>query len=131
MNDGAMRVFQAFEGAPDQLLARLGQHLDGDVGRDLAIVDEVADEIEIGLGCRGKAHLDLLEAHGDEPIEHAHLALGPHGFDERLISVSEIDRAPDGRSADGSGGPLPVGKIDGRKGSIFLAGIDHHVRGLE
>ncbi len=52
MDDGAPRTDQRLIGAHDQLIARLGQHLDGDVGRDVLALDELAAEIEIGLRWR-------------------------------------------------------------------------------
>jgi hypothetical protein len=97
MHDGAVDALQALEGAADQLLASLGQHLDGDIARNLLLLDEEADEVEIGLRGGGKSDLDLLEPHLHQGIEHAHLALVAHGLDERLVAVAQIDGAPDGR----------------------------------
>ena len=53
-------------------------------------------EIEIRLRGGGKAHLDFLEAHVQQGIEHAHLALVAHGLDQRLVAVAQVHRAPDG-----------------------------------
>src|SRR5437868_8059389 len=82
MDDCAVDPLEAFEGPADQLVARLGQHLDGDVRRNSLVVDEEADEIEVGLRSRREADLDLLEADGDERIEHPHLAIMAHGLDQ-------------------------------------------------
>ena len=109
VDDRTVGALEALEGAPDQLVARLGQYLDGNVRRYLLVFDEEAHEVEIGLRGGRKADFDLLEAHADEGVEHAHLALGTHGLDKRLVAVSEIDRAPGRRPADHFGGPLPVG----------------------
>jgi hypothetical protein len=62
VDDGAARALQRFEGAADQRLARLRQHLDGDVGGDQVLVDQLAHEVEFHLRGRGEADLDLLEA---------------------------------------------------------------------
>ncbi len=37
----------------------------------------------------------------DERIEHHPLALGVHRFDERLVAVAKVDRAPEGCLGDG------------------------------
>ena len=127
MDDGAPGAAHALHGAPDQLVARLGQHLDGHVVGDQLLVDERADEIEIGLRGGGKADLDLLEAHAHEGVEEAALALRPHGLDQRLVAVAQIDAAPDGRLGDDISGPAPVRQIDGFEGAVLAAGLDLHV----
>ena len=55
MDDGAPRAADGVEGAPDEMIARLGQDLDGDVVRDHVAFDELAAEVEIGLRGRGEA----------------------------------------------------------------------------
>jgi hypothetical protein len=62
VHDGARCARQRFEGARDQVVARLGQHLDGDVVGDQVFVDQLAHEVEVGLRGRREADLDLLEA---------------------------------------------------------------------
>ena len=62
MHDRAPGAADRLEGALDQLGARLGQHLDRDVVGDQVLLDELADEIEIGLRRGREADLDLLEA---------------------------------------------------------------------
>ena len=61
-------------GPLDQRLAGLGQHLDRDVVRDQVLLDELADEVEVGLGRRREADLDLLVAHAHQQVEHPQLA---------------------------------------------------------
>ena len=81
-------------GALDQLVAALGQHLDGDVVGDQVLLDELAHEVEVGLAGRREPDLDLLEAHGHERLEHPQLADRVHRVDERLVAVAQVDRAP-------------------------------------
>ena len=54
MDDGLLGAFQRLEGAGDQILSRLGQHLDGDVVGNMAALDQLANEVEIGLRSGGK-----------------------------------------------------------------------------
>ena len=126
MDDGAARTAQGREGALDELRARLREDLDGDVGRDAPLLDDAAHEDVVGLGGGGEADLDLLEAHAHEGVEEARLALGPHGLDERLVAVAQVDAAPDGRSRDDGTRPTPVGETDRLEGTIFSARIDDH-----
>ena len=65
-----------------------------------AALDDRADEVEVGLRGGGKGDLDLLEAHFGEQAEHTVLALDAHRLDERLVAVTQIDRAPDRRLVD-------------------------------
>jgi hypothetical protein len=42
-----------------------------------------------------------------------------HRFDERLVAVAQIDRAPDRRLLDGAGRPLAIGQDDPLIGAVF------------
>ena len=99
-------------GALDQLVAALGQHLDGDVVGDQVFLDQLAHEVEVGLARRREPDLDLLEAHRHEGLEHAPLALRVHRVDERLVAVAEVDRAPPGRLGELLVGPGAVGQLE-------------------
>ena len=94
MDDDLLRALYGLERALDQLRAALGQHLDRDVVGNGAVLDDRANEIEVGLRSGGKGDLDLLEAHADEQAEHAVLAIDAHRLDQRLVAVAEVDRAP-------------------------------------
>ena len=109
MHDGALRATQGFESTPDQRLARLRQHLHGDVVGNQLFVDQLAHEIEIGLGCRGETDLDLLEAALQQQHEHAELAFRIHRFNQCLVAVAQVDAAPDGRTSDDLVRPGPIG----------------------
>src|SRR5581483_3522959 len=55
-----------------------------------------------------KADLDLLEAHADQRLEHAALALGLHGIDQGLVAVAQVHRAPPRRLGQLLVRPRPV-----------------------
>ena len=57
-------------GALDQVVPGLGQHLDDDVIRDAALLDQHPDEVEVGLAGAGESDLDLLVAHAHQQLEH-------------------------------------------------------------
>ena len=82
----------------------------------------VAAELEVGLRGRREPDLDLLEAHLDERLEHAPLALVVHRVDERLVAVAKVDAAPHGRVGDDPARPLPVRQVDGCEGPVLLDG---------
>ena len=98
VDDDVLGALDRLEGAADDVLARLREHLDGDVVGDEVLLDEGAKEGVLRLARGGEAHLDLLEADPKEQFEKFELGLQRHGLDERLVAVAQIDAAPDGRS---------------------------------
>ncbi len=113
VHDGPGRTRARLERALDQFRSALGQHLDGDVVRNGAVGDDLADEVEVGLAGRREADLDLLVAHPHQEIEHAALAGRAHRVDQRLVAVAQIHRAPQGGAADDAVGPAAVGEPNG------------------
>jgi hypothetical protein len=67
----------------------------------------------------GKADLDFLEAHVEQQLEHARLAVVAHRVDQRLVAVAQVDRAPDRRLVDALARPGAVGQPDQRIGLVF------------
>ena len=126
MHDDPPRAAHGFHGAADEVLAGLAQDLDGHVVGDLAVLDELADEVEIGLGGGREGDLDLLEADRHELAEHLQLAGGVHGFEEGLVAVAEIGAHPDGRMGDLAAGPLAVGEGDRGKGGVLGVRVLQH-----
>ena len=62
VHDGARCAFDRFDGARNQVFARLGHDHEGHVLGDEVFVDEAAHKVKVGLRCGWKAHLDFLEA---------------------------------------------------------------------
>jgi hypothetical protein len=112
VHDGLLGPGDRLVRALDQVLASLGQHLDGDVLRDQVLVDELTDEVEVGLARRREPDLDLLVPHADEQLEHDALALRGHRVDESLVAVAQVDRAPAGSLGDALGRPRAIGDVD-------------------
>ena len=110
VHDGPRRALTGLVGALDQLRAGLGQHLDRDVVRDQVLLDDLADEVEVGLAGRREADLDLLVAHPDQQLEHAPLAGRAHRVDQGLVAVPQVDRAPQRGLRDPLVGPGAVGQ---------------------
>ena len=126
MHHGATSALERLEGFLDQLLTRLHQDLDGHVLGNPVVIDQVAHEIVVVAGGRGKAHLDLLEADLDQLIPEARLLAGGHGLDQGLVAIAQVNAAPDRRLGDGSVGPLPVSYGDRREGPVFVDGHAFH-----
>ena len=126
MNDRLGRAGDRFVGALDQVLARLGQNLDHDVVGDEIGLDELTDEVEVGLTRRGESDLDLLVAHLDEQLEHPQLARRGHRIDECLVSVTKIHGTPARCLGDDLRGPGPIREIDRGEGGVATPG---HLRG--
>ena len=113
VNDRLLRAADRLVGALDEVLPRLGEHLDGDVVGNEIRFDQLPHEIEVGLAGRGESDLDLLVAHLHQQLEHEPFALGAHRIDERLVAVAQVDRAPARRLRDPPGRPGAVGQVDG------------------
>ena len=122
VHDGPGCPLQALVGALDQLLAALHQYLDRHVVGDPVLLDQLADEVEVGLAGRREPDLDLLEAHRDEFFEHAHLAGGIHWIDEGLVAVAQVDRTPQRGGVDGDVRPRAVGEDDRDERGVLLEG---------
>ena len=127
MDDGARRALQGLEGAGDQVVARLRQHLDRHVVGNAVFLDELAHEVELDLRRGGKADLDLLEADGHQGLEHAHLARDVHRLDQGLVAVTQIGRQPDRRLGQHGVGPGAVLETDGRERTVFGLRLLQHV----
>jgi hypothetical protein len=127
VDDGLLGAGDGLVGALDQLLAALGEHLDGDVVGDQVVVDQLAAEVEVGLAGRRETDLDLLEAHLDERVEHAPLALRVHRVDEGLVAVTQVDAAPQRGGLVHLVGPGAVVEHDRHEALVLVEG--HLLRG--
>ena len=124
---GPRRPHQRLDGPLDQVLTRLGQHRDRHVVGDLVALDELADEVEVGLARAREADLDLLVAHPDEEVEHRHLAGRAHRVDQRLVAVTEVRGQPAGGRLHRATRPGAVGEVDRGERAIALV---RHPAGL-
>ena len=84
----------------DDVVARLGEHLNGDVLGNHVVLDQRACEFEFGLAGSGEANLDLLEADGYELLPKLQLLFQAHGDDQGLVAVAQVNAAPFGRMLD-------------------------------
>ena len=119
VHDGPRRAFDRLEGAPDQVVARLGEHLRVDIARDQVALDQRAGKVELHRRRRREPDLDLLEADVGQEAEHAQLLLQVHRVDQRLVAVAQIDAAPGRRLLDGAVRPPAVRQVDDREGSVL------------
>ena len=120
MDHGLFHALKRFEGAVDEVFARLYEDLDGDVVRDMAAFDEQAGEVVFNLRGGGEADFDFLEAAGYQQLEKAQLLLDGHRVNQRLVAVAQIDADPDGRFVDGFVRPGTVGQLRGEgEGTVF------------
>jgi len=113
VNNGARRAPQCLECAANQRLASLRQHLHGNIRRNAPRFDQFTAKIKIRLRGGGKSHFDFLETQLDQQIEHFVLALRIHRVNQRLISVAQVNAAPDRRLVDDFARPSAVVQLDG------------------
>ena len=112
MHDGILHAIKRLEGATDQVLAGLHQDLHLNLIRNPFLLHQPAQEIELGIGGRGKPDLDLPEPHSHKKLEHLQLLFHAHGDGQSLVAIPEIDRTPDGRLGYRTVRPLPIRKAD-------------------
>ncbi len=126
VDDGLLGALERLEGALDEVVTGLGQHLDGDVVRNVAAFDQLADEVEVGLRGGREAHFDFLQTHGHQALEEAHLLLGIHRLDQRLVTVAQVGGQPDRRLVDDLVRPGAVRNLDLSKRAVLLRRVFEH-----
>ena len=95
MNDGVFGTGKGFKGFGNNVFARLGKNLDGDIVRDKIPFDKGTAEFVFGFAGGRKADLDLLKADADKITEKFELFFKAHRDDEGLVAVAQIHAAPD------------------------------------
>ena len=80
-------------------------------------LDQLADEVEVGLAGGGKSDLDLLVAHPHQQVEHLVLAGRGHRVDQRLVAVAQIGGQPARRPGDHFAGQVRSGRSIGVNGA--------------
>jgi hypothetical protein len=122
-----MRTLQRFGGPRDQILAGLGQHGDLHVVGDAVLDDQLAHEVEVGLGGGREPDLDLLVAHLDQQFEHLQLAGRRHRIDECLVPVAQVGGQPAGGVGDLLVGPGAIRNAHRLEGRVA---VERHGAGL-
>ena len=131
VNDGLLGAFQRLEGALDKVVTGLGQHLNGHVIRDVAALDQLANEVEVGLRGGRETHFDFLQAHCQQALEEAHLLLGVHRLDQRLVAVTQVGGQPDRRLVDDLVWPCAVWNLDLGERAVLTGRVFEHAHGVD
>ncbi len=126
VDDGPLRPLEGLESSGDEIFPGLHQHLDGNVIGDEVALDELPHEVEVGLGGRREAHLDVLEADMGHQRPHLQLLGHRHGLDQRLVAVAQVHGAPERRPLQHPVGPLAIRQID-HGGTAVFAMIEAHI----
>ena len=100
MNDSVFSAGQRFKGFGNDVFARLGEYLNGDIVRNQIPFDKGAAEFVFSLAGGREADLNFLKADADEIAEKFELFFKAHRNDERLVAVAKIHAAPDRRFVD-------------------------------
>ena len=87
----------SFKGLLDDMLSGLGKNLNGHIIGDHILLDKSADKLILSIGGSGESNLYLLEAYIYQQFKEFQLLLQAHGIDESLISVAQVNTAPDRR----------------------------------
>ena len=97
VDDSVFNALQGLKGLFDNMLPRLRQDLNGNVGRNKILLHQPPQKFVFGIRSRGKADFNLLKADRDQHLVELDLLLKAHGNDQRLIAVPQINAAPDRR----------------------------------
>ena len=95
MNDCLTTAFDRFKGSFDQLFSTLCQDLYADIIRDHFALDQLTQEIIFDLACCRESDFDLLKSKLYKIIKHFYFFFYDHWIDQCLITVSEVNAAPD------------------------------------
>ncbi|MNF31098.1 hypothetical protein D3C84_118510 [compost metagenome] len=129
VDDGFLGPAQGLEGAGDQVVTGLSQHLDGHVVGNVAAFDQLAHEVEVCVGGRRESHFDFLQADLDQRLEETHFLGGVHRLDQRLVAVAQVGAAPDRHFGDGLRRPGAVRQVDGGEGAVLAGRVFQHAHG--
>ena len=94
VHDHVFCALDSFKGLADDMLARLGEHLNADIVGYQPVRDKTAAEFVFRFACRGETYLDLLKAELYEHPEEFELFIEAHRYHKSLIPVAEINAAP-------------------------------------
>ncbi len=94
------RPLHSLEGFLNNMLPGLGKHLHRNILGNHILFDQCPHKLIFRLGCCRKSHFNLFKAYIDQHLEKLQLLAKTHGFNERLISVSQINAAPHRRLVD-------------------------------
>jgi len=126
MDDGSLRAGERFDGALNQILTRLHEHLEPHVGRCAIFLDQPAIERKLGVRCGRETNFNFLEAAFHERLEQLKFLADVHGHGKRLVAVAQIHAAPARRTGEDTVGPLPVGQADRRERTVFFRRLFVH-----
>ena len=126
VDGGLAGATQCLKGAQDQRIPRLGQHLDGDIFRDALLVDQLADEVEIGLRSGREGDLNLFKTALQQQIPELQFAGAVHGLRQRLVAVAQVSRQPARGVTDLPVWPAAVRQGDRRIGTVLFSRMAQH-----
>ena len=103
VEDHMLGPVNGLEGAADEVLSGLYQHLNGHVVGDVSTLDQGADELVLRLGGGGEPHLDLLDADVHQGVKQLQLLPDVHGVNEGLVAVPQVEHQTGGAFSSLSG----------------------------
>ena len=97
MYDRVRSAFYSLECPFDNMLSRLGEHLDRHIVRYHILLDQSAQKLIFCLRRCREPDFDHFKPDIHEKLEKFQFFIQAHRLDQRLIAVAEIHAAPDGR----------------------------------
>ena len=96
VNYRPLRAFERLKSLCDYVFSRLREHLYRHVVRDKIFLYESAQEFVFRFARGGETYLYLFETYFAKESEKFQLLVEAHRYDERLVSVAQINAAPHG-----------------------------------
>ena len=97
VNDRVLASAQSVKGFSDNMFSRLGQNLYRHIVRNQILLNQCPQKLIFCLGSSRKSNLNFFETDFHQHLEKFNLLLQIHRDYQRLISVAQIDAAPDRR----------------------------------
>ncbi len=98
VNDHVLRALDRLERLFDNMFPCLGQYLNRHVVGNQIFFDERSDKLVLRIACGGKPDFDFFKTDFNKQFEKIEFCGFIHGFDKRLVSVAQINAAPNRRA---------------------------------
>jgi len=96
MNYPFLNAFKRFEGSFNQMRAALCQPHDENIIGNVSLFDQTAEKVKIVLTGRRESRFNLFKTDFTQQLEILEFLVRGHWVRQRLVSITQIDRAPDG-----------------------------------
>ena len=95
MYNRSRSTFHCFKSLADNMLSCLCQYLNGHIIRNQVLIDQCSQEIILCLGSGRETDFDFFKTNLYKQFKEFYLLFQTHRYDQCLVSITQIDAAPD------------------------------------